>query len=512
MRFQNPCPIALHVAATLTVSLLLAAPLGAQARPRDPFAGFDAYATQAMAEWKVPGMAIAVVRGDSILLARGYGVRTLGDTARVDARTMFAIGSASKAFTGAALSMLVDDGTMSYDAPVTDHLPGFQMYDPWVTREIRVRDLLLHRSGLERGEALWYGTARSREEVVRAVRHLAPTTSFRSRFQYQNLMYITAGEVIHAVAGASWDDVIRQRILAPLGMHETSTTVRALVGRPNVASPHADLGEGVRPIPWRNIDNAAAAGSINSNVLEMSRWISLWLGRGKLDGKRILSEAMANESIAQHTVVDDPEFHARLMAPRYLGYGYGWFVSEHQGRRLISHGGNIDGMAALVSFMPDDSIGIVILTNLNQSDLTIPLSANLYDRLLGLPVKDYSPGYRAAEAAYAARLAAGRRTPVRLTGTTPSLPLAAYAGTYRNPLLGTATVTLDANGGLVAGYDAHLTAKGPLEHVQLDAFMMRTNDLIFGKIPVTFRIAPDGHVASMSMPIAGSYEWVKDRR
>jgi len=484
---------------------------GAQARrPSDPFAGFDQYATAAMAQWKVPGMAVAVVRGDSVLLAKGYGVRTLGDPAPVDANTMFAIGSSSKAFTGALLEMLSDEGKIRFDGRVTEYLPWFEMYDPWVTREIRVRDLLLHRSGLSRGDNIWYGTTTGREEIVRAIRRLAPSTSFRTRFQYQNLMYITAGEVVHAVTGQSWDDVVKARIFAPLGMTESNTSVRDLVGRSNVATPHAELEGVVKPVPYRNIDNAGPAGSINSNVLDMTRWLRLWINRGSFEGTRLLSEAVVDEAIAAQFTVDDPAMVARLMSPHFLGYGYGWFVEDFRGRRWVNHGGNIDGMAAMVGFLPDDKIGAVILTNMNQSDVTLPLMANLFDRVLGIsPPRDYNAEYRAAVEEYEAKRRAARPAPVRIEGTAPSLPLEAYAGTYRDEFLGTATVRL-VGGRLTVQYDASPGSAGVLEHSHYDTFMATMSDPMLGKMPVTFMLGADGKVRAMQLPLAPT-PWTRER-
>jgi CubicO group peptidase (beta-lactamase class C family) len=501
----------------LLVTGLLMASVAVQAqtprtKDRDPLAGFDLYVTDAMKQWKVPGLAIAAVRGDSIVFAKGYGVKTLGNPAPVDAQTLFAIGSASKAFTGAALEMLSDEGKISFDGRVTDYLPWFEMSDPWVTREIRVRDLLLHRSGLERGDNVWYGTTRSREEIVRSVRRLAPSSSFRTHFQYQNLMYITAGEVVHQVTGQSWDDVIKARIFGPLGMNQSNTSVRDLAGLPNVATPHAELGGVVKTIPWRNIDNAAAAGSINSNVADMAKWLRLWINRGSFQGQRIVSESMVREATTPQFTVDDPQMIARLMSPAFLGYGFGWFVQDFRGRRLVNHGGNIDGMAAMVTFLPDEKLGVVILTNMNQSDITLPLVAHLYDRLLGIsPAKDYNTEYLAAKKAFEAKQAASTKPPIRVAGTKPSLPLEAYVGVYRDSFLGTATVTLGSNGALSIRYDASPGAVGELEHWHFDSFVATMKDPILGKIPINFRLGPNGQVSGLVFGLAGPQEWAKDQ-
>lgn len=476
-------------------------------RAADPMAGYDQYVTDAMKQWKVPGLAIAVVRGDSMVFAKGYGVRTVGDPAPVDPETMFAIGSASKAFTGALVEMLVDDGRIALDGRVSDYLPWFELYDPYTTREATVRDLFLHRTGVVGGNSLWYGTSLSREDIVRAMRRLPPTVGFRSQFHYQNLMYIAAGEVIGQVAGQSWDELIKARLFAPLGMTRSNTSVRDLAGRPNVATPHAEFGGVVTPIPYRNIDNAGPAGSINSTVVDVAKWLRLWLGGGTFAGKRLLSEEMVREAIRPQFTVDDPDMIARLGSPNFLGYGLGWFVQDFRGRRLVNHGGNIDGMAAMVTFIPEEKLGVVILTNMNQSDVTIPLIANLYDRLLGVtPPKDYNAEYRAAWEDYERRHA--RPSPVRVEGTQPSLPLASYVGVYRDNFLGTATVSLAEGGKLVVHYDASPTAIGELTHWHFDSFVATMKDPMLGKIPVTFQLGADGRVAGMLF-MGESKPWVK---
>lgn len=508
MTHRTTRPRHLAFAALLVLGAVPAGSALAQKRAaKDPLAGYDEYVTAAMKQWKVPGLAIAIVRGDSVIAARGYGVRTVGGTDPVDAQTMFAIGSASKAFTGATLEMLADEGKLSFDGRVTDYLPWFEMYDPWVTREIRVRDLLLHRSGMSRGDNIWYATTNSREDIVRSIRRLKPSTSFRTRFQYQNLMFITAGEVGHAITGQSWDDLVKTRIFNPLGMVSSNTSVKDLAGRPNVASPHAELDGQVKAIPYRNIDNAGAAGSINSNALDMARWLRLWVNNGAFEGKRILSEAMVREATTPQFTVDDPDMIARLLSPRFLGYGYGWFVEDFRGQRWVNHGGNIDGMAAMVGFLPESRIGMVILTNMNQSDVTLPLMANAFDRLLGIsPAKDYNSDYYAAEQADQARRRAAAKPPVRVEGTRPSLPLEAYAGTYRESFMGTATVRY-TDGKLTIQYDAS-PITGTLEHFHFDSFVATMNDAIMGKMPVTFRVGANGKVAGMTFPL-GNAEWVR---
>jgi hypothetical protein len=362
---------------------------------------------------------------------------------------------------------------------------------------------------MERGELLWYNTTRSRAEIVRSIRHLAPTTSFRSRFQYQNLMYITAGEVVLAASGMTWDDFVKARIFTPLGMTHSSTSVRALEGVANVAQPHAELERVVRPVPYRNIDNAGAAGSINSNVVDMAQWVRLWLNGGMAGGKRLLSEAMTREAIRSQHMVDDLVLNTMIGNPAFSGYGFGWFVAEFRGRRHVGHGGNIDGMSAMVGFLPDDGIGVVIVTNMNQSTATIPLVQTLFDRALGNARKDWIGEYRRTEEAFLAAIQ-GQGAPRPPTpGTRPSLALDQYAGTYRHPLYGTATVRHE-DGRLSIGYDHNPTGSGTLEHHQYDSFTATMRDPILGKAPVTFRVGRRGTVESMQFGLMGADgEWVR---
>ena len=477
-------------------------------RERAPFAGFDQYAASTMRTWQVPGMAVAVVRGDSIVLAKGYGVRTLGGTDSVGVRTLFAIGSTTKAMTGAALAMLADDGVLRFGQRVTDYLPEFRVADPWVTRELTVADLLLHRSGVARADGLFYGTTRSREELVRALGNVPMARSFRSEFEYHNLMYVVAGEVIARVSGTSYDDFLRRRLLDPLGMRDATLSVRDLVGRPDVATPHAVVEGAVRPVPWRNLDAPAASGGLNANVTEMASWLRLWVNGGVVNGRRLLSEARVAEASSPHILIQDPAFVARLMAQEYLGYGYGWFVTMHRGRRWVTHGGHIDGMAALVSFMPSERLGVVILTNMNQVDIGVPLTRYLLDQALGQAPHDYSAEYRAAELAFEAQ---ARRNPgvSRVEGTRPSLPESAYAGTYRNPIFGSIVIAASQAGGLTLQAEQGPTIRGPLEHWQFNTFTAKLEDIIFGRPRVNFQLGADGRPRSLTFSLVGDSEWIR---
>jgi CubicO group peptidase (beta-lactamase class C family) len=474
---------------TLAVSLALTLvphPAVAQRAPA-PLAGIDSYVAKAMADWEVPGMAVAVVKGDSVVYAKGYGTRTVGRNEPVDPATLFAIGSSSKAFTATLVGMLVDAGKVQWNDPVAQHLRGFQLADPYVSREMRVRDLLSHRSGLARGDLLWYGTERSRDEIVAQVRYLRPSWSLRSQFGYQNIMYIAAGQLVADALDLSWDDAVRTRLFEPIGMSSSSTTIRALQGKPNVATPHAKIEEAVVAIPWRNIDNAGPAGSINSNVLDMAKWVRFQLDSGKAGGRTLLSTGSFIETHMPHTIIRR-EGPARASNPytHFASYGLGWFLEDYRGKEIVHHGGNIDGMSAMVGMMPSEDLGVVILTNMNGTGLTTVLMRTVFDRYLGVTGKDWSADLRklAEDGRKRARAAEAKRDSARMLGTTPSLPLARYAGTYHDSLYGQAAVAMES-GHLVARFGAFV---GDMEHWHHDTFRATARDARLGKMFFTFAI------------------------
>lgn len=492
---------------TLLILALLfgAAPTSAQTPPA-PLRGIDAYVDAAIEAWEVPGLAFAVVRNDSIVYAKGYGVRRLGGGDAVDANTIFAIGSASKAFTAALLAMLVDEEKAAWDDRVTQHLPWFQVHDPYVTREMRIRDLLSHRSGLTRGDRLWYGTTLDREEIVRRVRHLEPTWSFRARFGYQNIMYLAAGETAEEIAGASWDELIDRRIFTPLGMTQSGTSIAPLTGMQNVSSPHQKIDGAVVPIAWRGIDNIAPAGSINSNATDMAQWVRLQLGDGAFAGDRLISERSLREMHSPQTIIESDTAQLRLFPSTHFRlYGLGWFLEDYRGRKLVHHGGNIDGMSALVAMMPEEGVGLVILTNMNGSGLPNALMHHLFDRFLGEPVRDWSADVLAFTQERSARAEAQQRRTLdaRVADTRPSLPLERYAGTYAHEMYGEIRV-LHEGGAL--RIDAGPGFTGAIEHWHYDTFRADWEDPVLGRSFLTFALNARGDVSGVDVEGLAAFE------
>src|SRR5262245_15641373 len=287
-----------------TFVALLGVATRVSAQQRDPhIAAIDTYEAKARAEWNAPALAIAIVKNDSVVFARGYGVLEKGSTKPVDENTLFAIGSSTKAFNTAALAMLVDEGKIKWDDRASPYLPGWQLGDPWVTREVTIRDMVAHRIGLDRADYIWSGTEFSREDVLRRQRYIGTTASFRLKFGYNNHMFLASGMLIEKVTGQSWDMVIRQRIFNPLGMVRSNSSTKAFGTDPNVATPHARVGDTAVVIPWHNIDNVAPAGSINSSAREMAQWVRFQLADGKWQGRQLVSEKNMQEMHSPQTVI-----------------------------------------------------------------------------------------------------------------------------------------------------------------------------------------------------------------
>ncbi|MEO7501130.1 MAG: serine hydrolase [Gemmatimonadaceae bacterium] len=501
-----------HRIAKAMVAILLAAllhPHPSSAQQRDPLAGFDAYVVKGMQDWKIPGLAVAIVKNDSVVYAKGFGVRTLGKPEKVDENTLFAIASDTKSFTGIVLAMLVDEGKVRWDAPVTTYLPWFQLSNDYLTRELTVRDLLTHRSGLARGDLLWTGgMGYSRQELLRRIRFLKPSWSMRSRYGYSNLMYVAAGEVAAAVEHKPWDDIVRTRIFAPLGMTSTNTSVTLLPRLPNVATPHASFDSAVRVVKYTDADNIASAGAINSSAADMAKWIRFQLDSGRVGGKRLVSKRSFVETHSAQTAMRlDSTYRAFNPFTHVRSYAFGWNVLDYRGREMLSHAGNLSGMAAIVGLLPEERLGIVVLSNLEGNALRESLMYKVFDLFLGAPERDWSRVSLVERTSFDSIEAKDLRdkTAKRVRDTKPSLPLARYAGAYSDSLYGRAEVRME-NGHLVLA----LAPKqiGDLEHWHFDTFKVTWRDHRDGWNLVTFALDTEGAVDTLRADIGGlPEEW-----
>lgn len=485
---------------TFVISVLLSLP--AMAQKKTDLKSLDAYLAKALKDWNVPGMAIAIVKDDSVIFSKGYGTRTVGKNEPVDAHTLFAIASLSKAFTTACLGRLVEQGKLKWDDKVTDHLPYFQMYDPYVTREMTVRDLLCHRSGSATfgGDLIWYGTNYSREDVIRRVRYLKPTYSFRSHYGYQNIMFITAGELFPALTGKTWDEYVRENIFVPLGMNETNSSVRALEGHSNVATPHTTWNGQIVTVPYRNVDNAGADAAINSNVHDMARWIKMWLSPDT--SRWIVSAATRHELWTPHTLLPITMSASKMFpSTHFRAAALGWFTFDYQGKKILDHSGGMDGMISRITLVPEENFGFIILTNC-ISALSSALEYTILDAFLNSTKKDWSQDYLKLVRAYEAKEKADelKLENDRIKNTRPSLPLEAYAGTYGGPMYGNVEVTV-GNDGLNIRFVPTASYTGTLSHWHYDTFRIELQDRNLPKGFVNFILDTGGKVSEMKIDI-----------
>jgi CubicO group peptidase (beta-lactamase class C family) len=452
-------------------------------------------------------MAVAVVKDGQVILAKGYGVRKLGETAPVDARTLFGIASNTKAFTATALGLLVEEGKLEWDTPVSRILPWFQMWDPFVTREMTVRDLLVHRSGLGLGAGdllIWPETTYSRREIVGRLRFVRPATSFRSAYAYDNMLYLAAGEVIEAASGKTWEDFIAQRVLKKAGMTASRPRHSASLAGRNVAIPHAELEEGVMPVAIDENDHMNPAGGIISCAEDMARWMLIHLNGGKLpDGTRLFSENTERQLTTLVTPIPIAEPSPELAAQRmnFSGYALGFRVNDYRGRKLVSHTGGLSGYVSKVVMVPELALGVTVLTNQESDEAYNSVIYAVLDQAMAAPPTDWAGAYlkvmeRAkAKTADTLKAAAGKRD----ASARPSLAMAAYAGAYEDAWYGPITVVLEG-GKLVMSFAKTPGMSGDMEHWSRETFVVRWRDrALRADAFVTFVLDPDGAIVEARM-------------
>ena len=450
---------------------------------------------KARTDWNVPGLSVAVVKDGQVLLSRGFGTRELGKPEIVDGDTLFAIASNTKAFTAAAIAILNEDGKLLWSDRAQQYLPWLQLYDPYVSHELRIDDLLCHRSGLGTfsGDLLWWGTPYSPEAVLRRTKHLPARGPFRASYGYSNLMFLAAGEVISHVSGTSWQNFVEQRILIPTGMTRTITSIKSLDSKGNYATPHKSLVSDVRPIPWYNWDTMAAAGGIISSSNDMANWLRVQLARGKIDDShRLFSEASSRKMWTPQTTIPLSEsYQKRYPSTHFRAYGLGWFLADYKGRMMVSHGGGYDGMYSQVVLVPEDNLGIVILTN-SMTGLSTALANTIADEFLGGDAADWLitglERDRDDRAAFYRRIT--ETTTPTANGTSPSRANDSCVGTYRCPLYGDATISKDGDK-LVFSLLPNPELIADLTHLHYDTWLIRWRKEFAWFAEGTLQFVPD---------------------
>jgi CubicO group peptidase (beta-lactamase class C family) len=464
---------------------------------KEALAGFDDVITDAMKKFEVPGMAVAIVKGKEVVYSKGFGYRDVEKQLPVTADTLFAIGSSSKAFATFVLGTLVDEGKIEWDKPLRTYIPWFKLYDPSMTEHLSVRDTVTHRSGLPRHDLVWYNNFESsRKAFVRRLAYLEPSADLRQKWQYNNLMYLTAGYLTEVITGKTWEDAVRERIFDPLEMKRSNFSVVDSQKDSDFALGYSKKDGKIEKIPFRPITNLAPAGSINSSVNEMARWVVVHLNGGKHSGKKIAEPSTVADMHLAHMVTGATSPEAEITGGEY---GMGWFGDNYRGRRRVGHGGNIDGFSANVVLFPKDDFGMVVLTNLNGTPLRDLIAQVAADRLLGLKPIDWiaQGAARRALSESAGKEGEKKKAVTRIAGTQVSHKLADYAGEYEHPGYGVLKVALSGDK-LEATFNKIVT---PLDHWHYDTFSGgKAKDGVFENMKYTFHTDASGFIASISAP------------
>lgn len=472
-------------------------------KAKEAIADLDKIVRKGLKSLNNPGVALAIVKDDEVIFAEGFGYRDVENKVPMTAETLLAIGSSSKAFTTFTMGTLVDEGKLEWNTPVREYIPWFRLHDPTLTERLTPRDLVTHRSGLPRHDLVWYNNyTASREEFVRRLAFLKPTADLRERFQYNNLMFLTAGYLIEVLTEKTWEDAVRARILNPLDMKRTNFSVVDSQKDANHALPYREYKDNIEKIPFRNITNIGPAGSINSSVNEMSHWLLVHLNQGKFKDQQVINPQTVQDMHLAYMPTGGTPSIAEITP---ADYGLGWFVDTYRGHRRVRHGGNIDGFSALVCMFPDDGVGIVALTNKSGSPLPELLTRHVSDLILETETKDWigQTVERIAKSKDMRKEAEEKKATRRKTGTVHAHKLIDYTGDYAHPGYGDLKILIES-GKLVFTYNGITT---PLEHWHYESFnAKRAEDPTFEDTKITFRTNVNGFVAALEIPIEPTLE------
>ena len=465
----------------------------------DTAAAFDAYVQKSIKEWEIPGLAIVVVKNNKIVFKNSYGTTELGTSNKVNNQTLFACASTTKAMTATAMGILVDQGKVNWDDPVIQYLPSFRLYDPYVTTQMRIRDLFLHNSGVGNTDYLWGMNMLSSDEIMARMQWVKPSYSFRAGFIYQNIFYGIAGKVIEKVSGMPWEDFITKNIFQPLGMTHTRAKL-ALVTDPNISKPHERIEGKIQVIERDSADRIGAAGSVYSNIDEIALWLQCMLDSSKYEGGRLVTPATWMTLLKPQTLVTESEFYPtkQLTKPNFTTYALGWFQQDYKGRKLNFHTGSLSGEIAIHGQMPEEKTGVYVFANLDHAEARHALMFKAFDQYALGGSTDWSADFLTLsgniKAKASAATAAAEAT--RVLNTQPSLPLQAYAGTYSDPLFGTITISIE--NGILTAENIKL-GKAVVAHWNYDTFQLIWNKKWYGKSALNFRLNEQGKVKSVEM-------------
>lgn len=469
--------------------------------------GFGKFVEQQLKLWEVPGAAVAIVKDGEVVFAQGFGYRNVDKKLNATADTLFAIGSCSKAFTAAVLGILVDEGKLEWDKPVRGYIPEFKLKDPFASEQMTAVDLMCHRSGLPRHDGVWYGASASREALILRLPYLEPTRPFRTTFQYNNLMFLTAGYMAGKQAGVTWEELVKTKIFEPLGMKTSNFSVNCSQEAEDFSLPYSKRDKKLKAIPFRNIDAMGPAGSINSSVREMAQWILLNLNKGKMGDKQIISEVNLTKCHLPQMAVSRPL--SKHKEHSYGSYGLGWGQGTYRGHPVVSHGGGIDGFVSSVSFLPNDNAGVVVLTNSDRGGgvLCAVVRYNAYDRILKMKQVPWSKRIKDERAKADKEREKNevkekdKKDKDRKLNTQPSHGLDAYAGEFENPGYGIMAVE-ESGGTLKVTYNGY-AMMGEHYHYDVFSFNHKAFDMVF---KFSFHSNVKGDIDRVSAPLQEGVE------
>jgi len=467
----------------------------------------DNYVNRALVDWQIPGVAVCIVKNGKVVLMKSYGVRELNGTDKVDENTLFMIGSNTKAFTATALAMLDAGKKLSLDDKVQKWLPDFKLYDPWVAKEANIRDLLCHRLGFEtfEGDFMYFDSDLTVAEVREKMGKLKPMYGFRSKWGYTNSAFLTAGEIIPKVTGKSWADYVTENIFKPLGMNNSLAMSKDIKTAANKSLAHTVVMGELRKIPYGNIDNMAPAGSISSSVNDMSKWVMALLNNGKQDGKEIIPSSAIGQTRTPHSILGNGGH--MFNKAHFALYGLGWFLEEYAGRKIVAHTGGVNGFVTSVCLVPEEKLGIIVLTNTDANNFYEALRNEIEDAYLGLPYRNYSKvylNYQKADEKEKEKQLKAVKDSIAMNPKT-ELPLVAYAGEYMHDVYGKMNIKIE-NDMLIMRFEHHPGRYGTLEPLGGNRFFCTYSDPLFGKKKLSFTVE-NKKVKSLTVKVADFVEF-----
>ena len=458
--------------------------------------GLEPYIENAMKEWSVQGCAVAIVKNGKVIFSKGFGFRDVKNQLPVTPNTLFAIGSCTKAFTAASVCLLVDEGKIEFNKPVINYIPTFKLFDEYVTNHIIVKDILCHRSGLPRHDLAWYGADElSRKKIIENLRYLEPSFGFREVWQYQNGMFALAGYLVEQVSGEKWENIVAKKIFEPLDMKSSNFSVLESQKSLDFSKPYGERKDVVKELPFRNIEAMGPAGSINSNVNDMANWMIMQINGGKFNGKEIITEGTLRQTQTPQMVIQS----AMSDEVFYSSYGMGWMITSYRGHLRVEHGGNIDGFSASVCLMPRDSVGVVVLTNMDRTSLPSIIRNYAVDKILELSEIDWNKklGDDRKKMKEASKELKDKKDPNRVEGTSPSHPLKSYIGKFEHPAYGTVDISLKNDDELNLKFH---TFNLDLSHYHYDIFETAESEE-YPKIKLTFVTNTKGEIDKVTIPL-----------